>query len=323
MTRRGIIAVDGRAPSHPSEVSAMTTDPVITLGTEAFTARLSPAHGGIISALDWVAPSGRRHALLFSPKGAVPGLVAPNRFGLWPMVPFANRAFGGRVDDGSQVMLLPINDPAMNATIHGFGWQSRWVVEQHEPARITLVHARLEGDDPYRYRAALTLTLHDEQVRLALTLTSLAERVLPFGAGFHPWFTCADDTELAMTSRRELVLGPGYRATGVRSLPDGGPFGAGRPVRQVGELAVSYVDWVGEAVFSTPSTGLALCVDASDSFRHPVLWTPPGSGFVCFEPQSHGIGAPSDAATRAVTPLKALGPGENLEGWMTITPREL
>ena len=301
----------------------MTTVPAVRLGTSSFTARLSPAHGGIVTALDWLSPSGRSHALLFSPEGAQAGSDAPNRFGLWPMVPFANRAFGGHVDDGTQVLRLPINDPAMNATIHGFGWQSPWLVEHRDPDRITLIHARLEGDDPYRYRAALTLTLAGEHVRLALTLTNLAERVLPFGAGFHPWFACADDTELAMTSRRELVLGPGYRATGVRSLPDGGPFAAGRGIRQAGELAASYVDWVGEAVFSTPSAGLALGVDASDNFRHPVLWTPPGTGFVCFEPQSHGIGAPSDAAARAVTPLTALAPGESLEGWMTITPREL
>ncbi|MCU0885956.1 MAG: hypothetical protein MUC44_13620 [Beijerinckiaceae bacterium] len=301
----------------------MLTDPAVTLGTSAFTARLSPAHGGIITALDWTAPSGRRQALLFSPDGAQAGTAAPNRFGLWPMVPFANRAFGGLVDDGEQALHLPINDPAMNATIHGFGWQSAWVVQRLEADRITLEHQRATGDDPYRYRAELTLTLANDHVRLALSLANLGDRVLPFGAGFHPWFPCADDTELAMSSRRELVLGPGYRATGARSLPDGGPFAAGRPIRQVGELAVSYVDWVGEAVFSTPSTGLAIIVDASDNFRHPVLWTPPGSGFVCLEPQSHGIGAPSDAAARAVTPLRALKPGECLEGWMTITPREV
>lgn len=301
----------------------MMTEPVITLGMRPFTACLSPAHGGIITALDWTAPSGRTHALLFSPEGALSGCAAPNRFGLWPMVPFANRAFGGRIDDGAEVLHLPINDPAMNATIHGFGWQSPWQIEHRAHDRITLVHARLDGDDPYRYRAMLSLTLHAAHVHLGLSITNLADRALPFGAGFHPWFACADDTELTMASRRELVLGPGYRAAGARSLPDGGPFAAGRLIRQVGELAVSYVDWVGEAVFATPSAGLALSVDASDSFRHPVLWTPPGSGFVCFEPQSHGIGAPSDAAARTVTPLQRLAPGESLDGWMSITPREI
>ena len=89
------------------------------------------------------------------------------------------------------------------------------------------------------------------------------------------------------------------------------------------ELALGIVGWRREAVVETPSAGLRLRLDASANLRHPVLWTPPDADFVCLEPQSHGLGAASEEAARAVTPLARLGPGETLEGWMEIGPEEL
>jgi galactose mutarotase-like enzyme len=47
-----------------------------------------------------------------------------------------------------------------------------------------------------------------------------------------------------------------------------------------------------------------------------VVWAPAGADFLCVEPQSHAIGAPSEAIVRALTPLKRLESGETLEGWV-------
>ena len=115
----------------------------------------------------------------------------------------------------------------------------------------------------------------------------------------------------------------GYRATGVMLTPDGGLFARGRLVAGADELAISYVDWTGEASLSTASTGLGIGINASASLRHPVLWSPPDADFVCFEPQSHSIGAPSEPAARVATPLQRLAPGETLSGWMALRPFEL
>ncbi len=294
------------------------------LQAHGFRARIMPAVGSILASLDWHAPSGKVHPLLFSPQGSVPTTDAPNFLGAWAMVPFANRAFDCLIDDGTQCFMVPVNDPAKTGNIHGFGWQSPWNVTEKTSNRLVTAHQRSGADDPYVYEAAQTVTLLADHVRLDLSVTNHADRALPFGLGFHPWFACASDTSLMMSSRSALVLGPGYRATGRTDFADGGPFSAGRIVRDLaGELALSYVGWVGDAVFSTPSHGLSISIGASDSFCHPVLWSPPGADFVCFEPQSHGIGAPGNAMARSITPLARLEPGETLSGWMTIMPHEV
>lgn len=297
---------------------------MITLKSGQFTADISPEHGAILTNLTWQGASGREHALLYSPQGRQPTTEAPNMMGLWTMLPFANRAFDCLIDDGVQRFTVPVNDPAKAGNIHGFGWQSAWKVAGQDAASLVLSHEREGVGDPYHYRALLRIDLGEDLVRISLAVTNKAGRASPYGAGFHPWFRAAGDSRFSFASRGRLDLGENYRATSFVEQADGGPFASGAPVGALAyELAVSAVDWTGEAVLATPSQGLALFIDASPNFRHPVLWAPPGADFVCFEPQSHGIGAPSLAAARAVTPLARLEPGETLEGWMTVRPREI
>lgn len=293
------------------------------LSNGIFAAQLSPEHGALVAALDWAPRNGQAQRLLFRPEDATPGTGSPNRFGLWPMVPFANRAFGGIVDDGHFRTRLPINDPGMQSNIHGFGWQSRWEVAEQDNDRVVLVHSRTGVGDPYSYEARMTVALLEDRARFELAVTSEANQALPFGLGFHPWLDCHPDTTLTMHAGGTFAFDPGYRARGLEPYEDGGPYRAGRSVTQADELAHCFVDWRGPAVFATPSRRLAIALSAGETLRHPVLWTPPNSGFVCFEPQSHGIGAPSEPAARAITPLASLQPGETLSGWMEIKPSRL
>ena len=106
-------------------------------------------------------------------------------------------------------------------------------------------------------------------------------------------------------------------------MADGGPY-AGKPVFATGrETAWSFLGWDGIARIETPSTGLAITLTASESLRCPVVWAPAGADFLCVEPQSHAIGAPSEAAARAAAPLRRLQPGETLEGWLRIVPEAI
>ncbi|MGL4439573.1 MAG: hypothetical protein ACRCUE_09885 [Bosea sp. (in: a-proteobacteria)] len=296
---------------------------MITLTTPRFTATISPRQGAILTRLDWHSLSGRTHALLYSPVGAEPTTDAPNFMGLWAMLPFANRAFDCLIDDGDQRFTVPVNDPARASNIHGFGWQSAWAVLEHDARSLVMSHERSGETDPYAYRAILKVEIGVELVRISLSITNLADRALPYGAGFHPWFNAAPDTTFTFASGGALAFAESFRAKGLVKHADGGAFARGAPVGVLGEeLAVSAVDWAGEAVLVTPSQGLALHLDASPNFRHPVLWAPAGADFICFEPQSHCIGAPSLDVARAITPMAQLQPNETLNGWMTIRPEE-
>jgi len=296
---------------------------MLELQSGNLTARLHPEIGGIIAALEWRGPDGRLHQLLRSPEGLVPTTDAPNMMGSWTMVPFANRAFDGLVDDGSERFLVPENNPRGGGNIHGFGWQSAWTTLGQTSSHTALEHRRSEGPDPYRYRVSQEIRLDEGGMTVLLALTNEADRALPYGFGQHPWFPCAADTRLGMRADRALILGEGYRATGSQPLDGGGPF-AGKPVFANGrETAWSFLGWDGTARIETPSTGLAITLTASESLRCPVVWAPAGADFFCVEPQSHAIGSPSEAAARGAAPLRRLDPGESMTGWLRIAPEAI
>lgn len=282
-------------------------------------ALVEPEFGGLVASLGWT-HRGRRQDLLYAPAGALPTTQKTNGFGVWPMVPFANRAFGAVLDDGERRWNLPVNEPEPGNNLHGFGWQMPWRVEEAGAAHAVLVHTKTEGADPYRYSARLAIRLEPGSVHLALEVTNRAADVLPFGIGLHPWFACAPDTTLRMAASGALTLGPSFRPAGHGKVPREGDFSDGRRVFADTETAWSFTFWDGRAEIRTPSLGLAIAMEASETLCHPVLWAPPRAPFVCLEPQSHAIGAPSDKIARDVTPLKRLAPGETLSGWMRLRP---
>jgi len=289
---------------------------MLTLSAGHYSARIAPDAGGTIAALDWQGPDGRTYPLLHAPAGLAPQTETPNKFGAWAMLPFANRAFDSLVDDGHTRFNVPSNNPA--GTIHGFGWQSPWQVDEQSAGHTVLVHRRTAGPDPYRYLAKQEIRLDESGMTVTLSLTNEADQALPFGMGLHPWFPCAADTRLTMTATGALIFGDQFRATGTQAFGDGGPYADG-PVFATGtESAWSFLGWDGTARIETPSTGLAITLSASENLRYPVVWAPAGVDFLCAEPQSHAAGAPSERIVREVSPLARLQPGETLAGWVRI-----
>jgi len=281
-------------------------------------ATLVPEAGGIVSRLTWRGPDGRRQDVLRPSSGEAPSTAAPNFFGTWAMLPFANRAFGGLVDDGEHRFQVPANDG--NGTIHGFGWQSAWQVVDHDRSQAVLEHRRTEGPDPYRYRARQDVILDEAGMTIRFSILNEAETTLPFGIGHHPWFPCAADTRLALHAEGALVFGEAFRATGQQAFADGGPYAQAPVFRSAEVTAWSFLGWGGRARVETPSTGLAITLTASENLNCPVVWAPAGADFLCVEPQSHAIGAPSELAARLAAPLRQLASGETLEGWLRIAP---
>jgi aldose 1-epimerase len=297
--------------------------PMISLSAGPLSARIAPEAGGIVAGLDWRGPDGRIHKLLHSPEATAPSTAAPNMFGSWAMVPFANRAFGGMVDDGERRFAVPDNNTHGGGNIHGFGWQSVWDMLSQTESQAVLQHRRTTGSDPYRYRATQRVSLDRAGMTVELAIANEADSALPYGLGHHPWFACAPDTRLGMAATGALVFGEAFRATGSKNLPDGGPFAA-KPVFATGrETAWSFLGWDGVARIETPSTGLGLTLTASESLRCPVVWAPAGADFLCVEPQSHAIGSPSERPAREAAPLTRLEPGETLSGWLRIVPEAL
>lgn len=293
--------------------------PAFELTCGPYSALIHPACGGMVGALGWRGPDGRTHPILRPQSDRPPATDSPNLFGTWTMLPFANRAFGSIVDDGTNRFAVPGNDPG--GTIHGFGWQAAWTVLSRDAGHTVLEHVRSSGPDPYRYRATQDIRLDRAGMTIGMAVTNTAQTALPFGIGHHPWFPCAADTRLRMRAEAALVFGDGFRARGHRQLEGGGPYATGAAFATGSETAWSFLGWDGVAEIETASTGLALRLTASETLSCPVVWAPAGADFLCLEPQSHAIGAPSEPAAREASPLKRLEPGDTLAGWMRIEAR--
>ncbi|MBT9290355.1 aldose 1-epimerase [Prosthecodimorpha staleyi] len=283
----------------------------------AYAAEIRPEAGGLLHRLT-VEHGGGVVDLVHAPAGAEPSTASPNLFGLWPLVPFANRAFGGRVEADGIAFQVALNDPGGGAAIHGFGWQANWRTIEAGPAHVLLEHRRDDGPDPYRYVAQQRFTLSEAGLRVDLSVVNTGARPLPFGLGLHPWFPRDPDTRLTLRAGGALILGPGYRATGHGPVPGELDFGSGARVHRGRELVASYTGWDGTARLDYPARGFAIRISADPDLSAPLLWAPPDADFVCLEPQTHAIGAPSEAAARAVTPLRVLAPGESWAVSMTI-----
>lgn len=289
-------------------------------GTEV---ELWPEHGGMISSLS--AQIGRRRVpLLYTPADARPGTGKPTWHGCWAMLPFANRAFGAKLDTGFEVFDLPVNDPEADGNIHGFGWQNTWTVSALEGPRVVLSHELVSDGGPYRYRAWQTITLEPGGATLDLAIENRASRALPYGIGFHPWFPIDGRARFVAIASGEVALGPGFRPAGiVRGVRAAHDFSQGRPARENGERAVNFLGWDGVARLDLPDLDMSIRIEASPTLSCPVMWSPPNTPFLCFEPQSHGVGAPTEGLVRMAAGLQPLAPGGVLSGAMRLSVSEL
>jgi aldose 1-epimerase len=290
-------------------------EPVV-IEAHDLTAEIIPEVGGMLKSLSW-RHGGCDYPLLYPASAAPRADSTADRHGLWPLVPFANRAFGARLLHDGESLALPVNDATDDSTMHGFGWQAAWQVMEQSAGHVLLRHI-YDRADPYVYEAEFAVTLLPGAARFTLAVRNTGGSPLPFGIGLHPWFPRNQHTRLASAAHSALRFGPHYRATGTGPVMLADDYSCSRALPA--EAAISYLDWDGVAVLSEIAPGLDLTIRASKTLRHPVLWTPKHAPFVCFEPQSHAIGAPSEPVVAAATPLTLLQPGESLSGWMTLEP---
>ncbi len=267
--------------------------------------------------------------MLYTPEQPEAG-ETPRWFGSWPMLPMCNRAFAAKLDTGFEIHDLPANDPS-GANIHGFSWQNTWDVVAQSQCRVVLQHVG-RGLGPFDYTAQTSVTLEQSGVTFDLSVTHQGEAPLPFGMGFHPWFPADGDTLVSFKAAGEIYMAEGFRPVGsgpVRPMHD---FSHGRGIRRHAEgpaggmdceTAANYLDWDGTMQVHWPRLGKALVLNASPNLRSPVVWSPVGAEFVCFEPQSHAVGAQTEGLVRALAPMRILARGETLNGSMRLSLRDM
>lgn len=249
-----------------------------------------------------------------------PDAFDPNRLACYPLVPWSNRIDrGGFEMDGARVTLSPNRDDDPYP-IHGTGWQRAWRLARQAPEDILLA---LDDTTPgaYAYQAEQRYVLRDDTLHVALTVRNAGALALPFGLGLHPFFLHHGNARLRAAATQVWLNGgdspiPVERA----AVPPPWDFRDGRALPGE-ELNHCFIGWDGHATIEWPALGLALDMAADvDAF---ILYTPPRTGFFCFEPVDHCIDAVHRPGGALANGMTRLAPGERLARHFAFRVRPL
>jgi aldose 1-epimerase len=231
-----------------------------------------------------------------------------NSAALYPLVPYSNRIRDGRLVFEGERFQLARNWPGINHPIHGDGWAHAWnVVEAGSSlAEIVYEHERAgeQGGWPFRYRARQSYRLDEDRLTIRIALENLETRSVPAGVGLHPFFVRDPDTELSLRTQAVWTADAETLPIECIAVPSEWDFRAARRVDNV-RLDNCFEGWDGEATILWPQRRLRLDVEASEPFRHVVIYIPSGERHFCAEPVSHANGQ---------VVLSRLGPGGVLAG---------
>ena len=278
---------------------------VLSLRVGRLAVDLAPSAGGSIArfAID---SASRRIDLLRPADVAALATGSGSGAACYPLVPFSNRIANGRLVVGGDEIVLKPNWPGQLHPMHGDGWARPWQVARQEVGSAALVYEH-DGRDgwPFRYRARQVFNLGEEGLRVAMTIENLESRPVPAGLGLHPFFPRDADTELACRVegvwRADAEVLPIDRI----AVPPEWSFADSRPLDDV-VLDNCFDGWDGRAAIRWPQRGLGLTLEATEPFRHLVIYVPKGRPHFCVEPASHANGA----VARALLPAGAVLAGE-------------
>lgn len=247
----------------------------------------------------------------------------PTRNGHPILFPFPNRLRNGKFAFEGRVYQLPLNDSTGTHAIHGFTPRNAWRVLE---TGADVANARITGEFqlsqdlpecrecwPADARIRLTYRLFDNRLRVETSIDAADSKPLPFGLGFHPYFTLGGD--LATWQLR-------FAARALWESHDN--FPAGQKIFKTSGLRFKKFQVIGDDVLdhlygdlSTKkpmvelrTTGAKLSISADASFSELLLFTPPHRQAVALEPYTCITNAANLDTQGLDTGWRVLPPGE-------------
>jgi len=289
---------------------------IIQLQAGAARARLVPAAGGRVSALQLQAPNGQVVEVLYPYPEDYRDPVHWAKGGIYPLLPYSNRIAQARLQvQGEEVRLEP-HPAALPHSLHGTAHLLPWILEQHGEAHATMVLDALPSPAwPWHYTGRLTLALEPCALRVRIDIRNASMRVMPAGIGLHPYFAHALQARLAYRATTWWLTTPDFLATGSRALAADEIYQPARAL-PAGGLTHYVGGWDGQADVDLPQ-GARLRIQADPVFGHLVVHRPDTLAYLCLEPVSH-VADGFNMAARGVagTGTRWLAPGETLSGEM-------
>lgn len=125
--------------------------------------------------------------------------------GMW-LAPYPNRIKGGTYQWNQQTYQFPINDTINHHSIHGFILDEKFPSLQFRKSdqqgilSFQYHHPRTHPAYPFQFDLNLTAVLSRNCVELTTSFTNLESFEIPFGLGWHPYFTLGQPIdELTLT----------------------------------------------------------------------------------------------------------------------------
>jgi aldose 1-epimerase len=217
-------------------------------------------------------------------------IVAGRSRGLssFPLVPYSNRIGYARFSFGGEAFELGRNFGDPHA-LHGVGWTSRWSVPEATDTRATLALAHDPSGAgarkwPFAFLAEQRFSLSQDTLRIEMSIRNTDPRPAPAGLGLHPYFPRFGEVSLQFSAGEVWTNGADHLPDRRVPVPPEWDHTNGRPVGSA-KLDNCFADWDGQARISRP--GLGVRIEASDIFRHLVVYTPANRPYFAVEPVSH------------------------------------
>jgi galactose mutarotase-like enzyme len=266
--------------------------------------------------------SSLRHegAELLDPRGGVARYAAQGAtMGLPLLHPWANRLEGFRYAAAGRAVTLSTASGVLHLDgnglpIHGLiPGRSRWEVTSAEatPSAARLETRMVFSPDPalleafpFPHEVHLDVTLRDDALLVATTLSATGDVAVPVSFGFHPYLCLPgvprEQWMIDLPVRQRLVLDQRQLPTGAREAVriDPAPL-AGRTFDDA-FLAPP----VGES-FTATGGGRRVAVEFVRGYTAAQVFSPPHAAFICFEPMT----GPANALVRGGPDLRLVAPG--------------
>ena len=247
------------------------------------------------------------------------------------LLPFPNRIAGGLYVFEGEEQQLPLTEPATGGALHGLTRWLNWTLLGRTTSSVTLGQ-RLHPQDGYPFMLDLQIeyALSDLGLAVTTTATNAGNTALPFGAGYHPYFTVGTPTINAATLK--LPAGA-YLETDDRLIPIGKApvegtdfdFREGRPIGDV-QLDTCFTDVVPDTdgiariILAHPDGGPEIAISMDASYGFIQVFT---GDALAGEARRRGIAIePMTCAPNAFNSgdgLRVLDPGESFTGTWAMT----
>jgi len=226
----------------------------------------------------------------------------------FPLAPFCNRIRNGKFTFANKQFALALNAPPHS--LHGSAWQASWQLKKKTANSCTIYHQEIANKlSPFSYKIEQTFILAKSLLSIQLKLTNIGEETLPFGLGFHPYFSC-DETTIVQAKTDNIWLTDKFlmptklvHNSMVKHLGDGL-----KPAQT--NLDNSFTGWKRKAWIFWSEEARRMKISATSPLDYLCIYSP-GDGSFCVEPVSNVPDA-----------FNLMAKGQSNHGSLILKPRQ-